>query len=277
MRLLLGLLVTGLGLGLVGPPPAHAQSGYDLYGSARASGLGYASTALTTSAGPHANPSASATRDDRAITFYAREAFGLSLLRYGAVHGLWPTNWGTISAGASTVGGGAYRETHYTLGYARRLTFGTTRHIRVGIKGRYYHTQIERYGGAGALGLHLGLLVPLLPSVKFGAHVTNVNAPSLVDGEPLPQTLSVGLQYRVNRRVLVVMDVFKDLSFPATVRGGLEVRPIPMLALRAGITSPPTRFTGGLGLRLGWVRAHLAAEQHAELGWSPAVSFELRW
>lgn len=279
MRLLLGFFVTGLGLGagLLGLPPAHAQSGYDLYGSARASGLGYATTALTKTTGPHANPSASALREDRAIAFYAREAYGLPLLRYGAVHGLWPTKWGTVSGGASTAGGEAYREVQYTLGYARGLTFGTSRHIRIGIKGRYYHTRIEGYGGAGTLGLHLGLLVPLLPSLHFGAHATNLNAPSLVDGEPLPQTLSVGLQYRVNRRVLVVMDVFKDLSFPATVRGGLEVRPISMLALRAGITSTPTRFTGGVGLQLGWIRAHVAAEQHAELGWSPAVSLELRW
>jgi len=277
MRLLLGLLMTGLGAVLLGLPPAHAQSGYDLYGSARASGLGYASTALTTTTGPHANPSVGALRDDRSISFYAREAYGLSLLRYGAVHGLWPTNWGRVSAGASTLGGSAYREVQYSLGYARGVTFGTSRHVRIGVRGRYYHTRIDGYGGAGALGLHLGLLVPLLPSLHFGAQVTNLNAPSLVDDEPLPQTLSVGLQYRVHRRALVVMDVFKDLAFPAAVRGGLEVRPIPRLALRAGITSSPTRFTGGAGLRLGWVRAHVAAEQHADLGWSPSVSLELRW
>jgi len=277
MRLLLGLLITGLGAGLFGLPPAHAQSGYDLYGSARASGLGYASTALATTAGPHANPSASALREGRAVAFYAREGYGLSLLRYGAVHALWPTNWGTVSAGAGTMGGQAYREVQYSLGVARELRFGTARSIRVGVRGRYYHTRIEGYGGVGALGLHLGLLVPLLPSLHFGAHATNLNAPSLVDDESLPQTLSVGLQYRVHRRALVVLDVFKDLAFPAAVRGGLEIRPIPMLALRAGITSSPPRFTGGVGLRLEWIRAHVAAEQHTELGWSPAVSLELRW
>lgn len=277
MRLILRLLLTGFGVGVLGFTPVHAQSGYDLYGSARASGVGYASTALTTTTGTHANPSTSGLSDDRIITFYAREAYGLSLLRYGAVYGVWPTNWGTVSGGASTVGGETYREVKYTLGYARGLTLGTSRHVRVGVRGRYYHTEIQGYGGAGALGLHLGLLVPLLPSLHFGAHATNLNAPSLVDGERLPQTLSVGLQYQVNRRMLVVMDVFKDLTFPATVRAGLEVRPIPMLALRAGITSTPTRFTGGVGLQLGRIRAHVAAEQHRELGWSPAVSLELRW
>jgi len=277
MRHLLGLFFAGIITCVSGALPAQGQSAYDLFGSARASGLGYASTALTTAVGMHANPGANALREQRTVSFFAREAFGLSSLRYGAVSGTWPASWGAVSVGASTFGGDGYREMQYSLGYARALQFGTSRHVYVGLTGRYYHTRIDGYGGTGALGLHLGLLLPLLPSLHLGAHATNVNGPSLVDGEALPQTLAVGLQYRVNSRLLVVADVFKDLSFPASVRGGLEVRPVPMLALRAGVTSTPTRFTGGVGLRLDWIRAHVAAEQHAELGWSPSASFEIRW
>ncbi|MFB6272706.1 MAG: hypothetical protein ABEL51_07415 [Salinibacter sp.] len=277
MRLLSGLLGAAVLVALSGVPPAHAQSAYDLYGSARTSALGYASTALTTTAGVHANPAASALHRRRLVSFYARESFGLSPLRYGALYGTWPFRWGVTSVGASTFGGEGYREVHYSLGFARALSFGTSRRVQVGLRARYYHTRIEGYGGAGALGIHLGLLVPLLPAVHLGAQATNVNAPSLVDGEALPQTLSVGIRYQVNSRFLVVMDVFKDLAFPATVRAGLEVRPLPILALRAGVTSMPTRFTGGVGLRLGWIRAHVAAEQHPKLGWSPSVSLEVDW
>lgn len=277
MRHLLGFFLAGVLASVSGFVPAHGQSAFDLYGGSRASGLGYASTALTTAVGVHANPGASATLEQRTVSFYARQAFGLSSLRYGSVSGTWPASWGAVSVGASTFGGDGYREIHYSIGYARALRFGTSRRVHVGLVGRYYHTRIDGYGGAGALGLHVGLLVPLLPSLHFGAHATNVNGPSLVDGEALPQTLSVGLQYRATSRLLVVMDVFKDLSFPASVRGGVEVRPIPMLALRAGVTSVPTRFTGGVGLRLGWIRAHVAAEQHDELGWSPSASLEVRW
>jgi hypothetical protein len=277
MRHLLGLFLAGVVMSMSGPVPAHGQSTYDLYGGSRASGLGYASTALTTAVGVHANPGASATLERRMVSFYARQAFGLSSLRYGSAYGTWPASWGAVSVGASTFGGEGYREVHYSLGYARELQFGTTRGVHIGLVGRYYHTRIDGYGGAGALGLHLGLLVPLLRSLHLGAHATNVNGPSLVNGETLPQTLSVGLQYRATSRLLVVTDVFKDLSFPASVRAGVEVRPISMLALRAGVTSAPTRFTGGVGLRLGWIRAHVAAEQHAELGWSPSASIDVRW
>jgi hypothetical protein len=257
--------------------PAQGQSAFDLYGSARASGLGYASTALTTAVGVHANPASRALLERRAVSFFARQAFGLSSLRYGAVAGTWPARWGAATVGASTFGGDGYREVQYSLGYARTLQFGTSRDVSVGLTGRYYHTRIDGYGGSGALGIHLGLLLPLLPALHFGAHATNVNGPSLVDGEALPQTLAVGLQYHVGPRLLVVGDVFKDLSFPASIRAGLEVRPLPVLALRAGVTSAPTRFTGGVGLRLERIRAQVAAEQHAALGWSPSASFNVRW
>lgn len=274
---ILSLLLTGLVVGLSGPAPVHGQSAYDLFGGGRASGLGHASTALSNAIGVHANPAASAAHRRRTVSFFARESFGFSVLRYGAVYATWPADWGVVSGGASTFGGDGYREVHYSLGYARDLQFGTSRHVYMGLTTRYYHTRIDGYGGAGALGLHLGLLVPLLPALSFGAHITNVNGPALVDGEPLPQTLSAGLQYRATDRLLVVADVFKALSFPVAVRGGLEVRPISLLALRAGVTSSPTRFTGGVGLRLDWIHAHIAAEQHAELGWSPSASIEIHW
>lgn len=277
MRLLSGHFVAALIVNLIGLQVACGQSGYDLYGNARTSGLGYASTALTTAAGPQANPAAGALTEDRTVIFYGREAYRLSLLRYGAVHGSWPLEWGTISTGGSTFGGDTYREIHYSLSYARGLEFGTTRQFQVGLRTRYYHTQIDGYGGAGALGIHLGLLVSLLPSLHFGAHVTNVNGPTLPNDEALPQTLSVGIQYRVSDQFFVVTDLFKDLAFPASVRWGLEVRPVQALALRAGITSTPTRFTGGVGVKLSRIQAHVAVEHHAELGLSPAASLEVRW
>ena len=275
MRHLLGLLVAGCLM--AGSSPAHGQSTYDLFGGARASALGYASTALTTASGVHGNPAAAARRSHRVVSFFAREAFGLSALRYGSVAGTWPAAWGSVSGGASTFGGDGYREVHYSLGYARGLSFGTSRHVHLGLTGRYYHTRIDGYGSTGAVGLHLGLLLPLLSSLDLGAHATNVNGPSLVEGEPLPQTLSVGLQYRAGDDLRVLVDVFKDRAFPAALRGGLEVRPLSLIALRAGVTTAPTRFTGGIGLHLGWLQAHVAAEQHAELGWTPSASLDVHW
>jgi len=261
----------------VAAPASHAQSAYDLYGSARSDALGNSTTALPTDVGVQANPAARATLSRATALFYARQSFGLSALRYGASHVAVPLEWGTLSSGLSTFGFDEYREIHASAGYAYAVPFGTARRVRLGTTVRYYHTSIEGYGNAGTVGLNLGLGVSLLRSLHLAAHATNVNGATLVNGEPLPRTLAVGLYYDALDSVQITADLFKDVRFPMSVRGGLEVTPVGPLALRAGVTTTPVRFAGGAGVHLGPLRADVAAEQHQTLGWSPSVSLRVCW
>lgn len=262
---------------LVGGVPCPAQSSYDLFGAARADALANATTARPAAVGVQANPAARANLERPTAVFYARQGFGLAALRYGAAHVAVPVRWGTASAGASTFGVEAYREVHLSTGVARGAQLGTARTVRVGATLRYHHTSIAGYGSAGALGLNLGLGVALLRSLHLGAVATNVNGAALVADVPVPRTLAVGLYYRALPHMIVVADVFKDVRFPATVRGGLEVQPVAPLFLRAGVTTAPARFSGGAGVRLGPLSAQVAAEQHQALGWSPSASLRIRW
>lgn len=266
-----------LGAALVVLQPTHAQSAYDLYGSARADALGNATTASLSAVGVHANPAARAADTVGTAAFYAREGFGLSALRYGATHVTVPVPWGTASGGASTFGFEDYREVHLSAGFARQFRFGTTRSVHVGVTGRYYHTTIAGYGSAATVGLNAGFVVTLLRSLDLGAHATNLTGSALVEGEPMPRTLAVGLRYRALDQLRVLVDAFKDVRFPTAVRGGIEVYPVPVLALRAGLTTAPVRFMGGAGVRLDPLRADVAVEQHQELGWSPSLSLRVRW
>jgi len=268
LALVLGGVLTG---------ETWAQSTFDQYGSARADALGQATTAAPAESGPNANPAASATGMARTVRFYARENFGLSALRYGAMSLTVPVSWGTVLGGASTVGFEDYREVHFSAGYARSFSFGTARRIHMGVTLRYYHTQVTGFGSASAVGVNPGLIVQVLPALHLGAHVINVNRASLSEREPLPQTFAVGLQYDAPGPVRVMADVFKDIAFRASTRGGVEVRPVDALAVRVGISTAPTRFTWGAGLRVGPVAADIAAEQHQELGWSPSASLQVHW
>lgn len=275
-RFLLSLSLV-LGVQLLGCPMAPAQSTFDHFGSARADGLSRATTAAPTAWGAHANPATNAAISNYAASFYAQEAFGLSPLRYGAVSLVVPFEWGTVVGGSSTFGFDEYREVHFNAGMARGFSFGTTRSFHLGATLRHHHTRIAGYGSANGWALNLGLLVEMLPSLHLGAHATNVNGASLTDGEPLPRTLSLGLHYQAHDDVRVLMDVFKDVSFPATARAGVEVRPLDVLALRAGVSTVPTRFSGGVGVTLGPLEADVAAQQHQQLGWSPSASLRLHW
>ena len=268
-------LVLTIGIGLSGT--AQGQSSYDLFGNARSDALGQGTTGTTSMVDAHANPAAPALGSGAAVLLYTRQSFGLPALRYGASMVLVPFAWGTLSTGASTFGFEDYRELHFTAGYARRFQLGTSRPLHLGGGARYHHVSIPRYGSTGALGIQVGGLIRVLRSLQFGFRVTNLNGAALVDGAPLPRTLAVGLSYRALRRLLVVADVFKDVRYPAAVRGGVEVRPVSVLALRAGVTTTPVQFAGGIGVRLSPVRADVAAVQHQELGWSPSASLQFRW
>lgn len=260
-----------LGSGRLGWAQTSMESG------ARAAALGGAATALTQEATGYANPASWATFPGYAVSFFASEAFGLSALRLGAAAFVAPTRLGTVAAGARTFGFDDYREMHFHAGYARGFRLGTPRRFLLGLSLRYHRISIPEYGSAGTQALSLGGLVEVRPGVHVGFQATNVFAPKLDGQEDGARTLALGVAYWSAQRVLVVLDACKDARFPLSVRAGVEVYPVDVLALRAGAATEPARFTAGLGLRLGTIAADVAGEHHYALGWSPAVSLSLLW
>lgn len=270
------LVVLGAVFSLVAPA-APAQSGTDLYGSARASALAGATTALIGDAGPHANPGLRAMAPERTVVLFVRESFGLAELRYGSVHVDLPVRGVTLSGGGSTFGFDAYREIHGNAGVATAVGLGTTRQLGAGVHVRYHHLRIDGFGRAGAAAVHAGLAVRVVPTLTFGVHTTNLFGARLSDGANLPKTLAVGLSYEGAESIHVVADAFKDIDFPLALRAGLELRPVPFVALRAGAASAPIRLALGTGVAVGGLRADVAAERHEALGWSPSASLQILW
>jgi len=276
-RLLVALvLVVGFAW-LVAGTDVRGQSGTDLYGSARASALGGATTALIGDAGTHANPGVRSLSSARSLVLYARQDFGLAELRYGSAHVDLPLRHFAVSASASTFGFADYREIHAGVGLATAVGLGTTRRLGLGVQTRYHHLRIERFGRTGATAVNAGLAVRLVPTFTFGAHATNLFGARLGDGAEVPKTLAVGLAYDAADTIRVVADAFKDVDFPLSLRGGIELQPVPFVAVRAGANSSPVRFGLGTGVQAGPLRADVAAERHDELGWSPSASLTILW
>lgn len=270
------LLVVGF-VWLVTGTDVRGQSGTDLYGSARASALGGATTALIGDAGTHANPGLRGLSPARSLVVYARQDFGLAELRYGSAHVDLPIRRIAVSGSASTFGFADYREIHAGTGIATAVGLGTTRRLGLGVQARYHHLRIDRFGRAGATAVNAGLAVRLVPTFTFGAHATNLFGVRLGDGADVPKTLTVGLAYDAAGTLRIVADAFKDVDFPLCLRGGIELQPVPFVAVRAGATSAPVRFSLGTGVQAGHLRADVAAERHDELGWSPSASLTILW
>lgn len=255
--------------------PSVGQSEMDRMGNARSVGLSLATTALIDDTGLHANPASAAESGGRA-TIFAREAFGLAELRSGTLSIQAPFSWGAVITGLGTFGFSDYRETYARIGLARGFSFGTQRAVYLGAVARGTHVRIESFGTTQSVAVDAGLLLPVFPVLTFGAHARNVAGADLA-GEPMPRSMAIGLHYLATSQFGVFADAYKDLDHAWSLRGGIELSPVPILRIRAGASRQPSQFSLGVGFSIGPVDADLAAERHATLGWTPSVGLTVRW
>jgi hypothetical protein len=126
---------------------------------------------------------------------------------------------------------------------------------------------------AAALGLDAGLAVELAGGLLFGMKGVNLNRPKYAFGEDLPAELGAGISYQLHERMLILMDVVKDVRFPASVRSGLEAELTDGLFLRSGFSTQPGTWSAGFGLQRTGLKVDFGIQQHPELGLSPGLSF----
>ncbi|MFN3595648.1 MAG: hypothetical protein ACK41D_00075 [Rubricoccaceae bacterium] len=262
-------------LALLAAPAAWAQLAE---GGARSLALGRAALTLGADAWHGHNPAAPARLPGPALRADASEAFRLRELRLGAGAVALPTRLGVASLNARTYGAEAYRETRLSAGLARRLPLSPARRLDAGLALSYDAIAIEGFVPRSALALSAGLHADVLPALAAGVAARNVTALARrpEDDLRLPAAsaaaLAAGLAYRPAEGVLVLAEAEHDGAHGLALRGGLEAYPVPALALRLGAGSGPTRYSGGAGLRAGALRVDLAAEWHAALGLTPALS-----
>ena len=253
--------------------PATAQLAE---GGARRLALGRAGVALGAQTWGTANPATWATLADRRVALEGSQAFGLRDLRLGGASAASPTPLGTVALSGRTFGGGALRETRVVVGAARSLALSGARALDAGLAVGLESASTDGYGSVSTLLLDAGLQADLLPALRLGLAARNLLGIGRGPDADLQRsvstvpTLTAGLAYTPSDRAVLVLDALQDLDRGLSVRGGVEVRPVDALALRAGVSTAPVRLTAGLGVVAGPLRADVSAEQHETLGLTPA-------
>lgn len=269
---LLGLAV------ILAAPLAHAQLAE---GGARVLGLGRAGAALGSEAWGHTNPAAWAGLQETHAALQASQAFGLSELRLGALSAAVPTSLATLAVHGRTYGFSERRETRVLVGAARAFPLSVTRRLDVGLAVGVETASTEGYDNQTAVLVHAGIQGDVLPGLRAGLAARNLLGLGLSDEADLSRSAStvpgvtVGLAYAPSERATLVLDADQDLDFGLSVRAGGEVVLAEALALRAGVSTAPVRFTAGAGVRVGPLRADLAVESHETLGLTPAVGLDI--
>ncbi len=196
-------------------------------------------------------------------TAFIEQRFALSELRDIYAGAVLPSKVGTFGLRATTFGFDTYREQQFALSYGRLLA----ENFSIGGSLIAQSISIEGYGSKVVATFDLGLQARLSKFLAVGFRAYSPFRPEVVPGEPLPGSLTLGLAYTPNQKVLILADVEKDLEYDARVRVGLEYQPVEPLYLRFGITSGPAEISLGIGYSLAdAVRFDFSARYHETLG-----------
>ena len=208
------------------------------------------------------------------VSFYAVRYYGFTELTEVAASVSFPSRWGTFGTGVYRYGFELFSESRFRLGYSNHF-----HGFYVGAAATYHHvSQGGGYGSAAAMAFDLGIAASLADRWWIGSKLTNLSMASYDgSGEELPRELSFGLAYRMTGRSLLSTDLVKDVRFPISFRGGIEVEIFNRVTGRAGVTTEPLTYALGLGIRSGFWGVNIAAQRHETLGISPGMDLNLSW
>ncbi len=235
---------------------------------ARGLGLGYATTSLPDDHWSLFSNPALLNSESASIGFYGLRNYGFAEITDMAAFGTKPTKFGVAALGLHRYGDNIYNETRVRLGYKNEWE-----QLHFGVVLNYNHIAFGGvYGSGGALGVDVGIAAQILEQLWIGAKATNINKPVYDfsgSDEDLQRDLSIGFSYELEDKALFMMDVVKDVRFPVSYRGGLEVTIIQEVKGRFGITTEPLTYSFGLGYGKDFWAVNLAIQRHQLLGLSP--------
>ncbi len=178
-------------------------------------------------------------------TFFSRP-FDLADLQSVTFNFLYPNDFGNFGMRLESFGFDLYRE--MTLGTSFSGTYD--KKLAYGVAINYYHLSIKTGGSQATVGADVGLLFSPHKSLTFGFSSRNINNPKIA-GDPLPQTFSAGLSYRLAEEWTVNADIYKDINFPMDIRFGLQYKLFEKFSARLGLSAEPSHFSSGIGWDFG--------------------------
>jgi len=177
-----------------------------------------------------------------------------------------------FSIALSQLGNNQYREIQFCIG----SKYNITPMCAIGGSIQYYQLSIHHYGQQGTWGVNMALWYKLLDDIQLGALITNVNKPRISqEAEFLPQTMSLGLNYRPNNTLSICLALFRDIHFSQDYRFGLSYKLLTSLSFRLGIENQINAYNLGLGINTSWIDFDYALKVHTFIGMSHIFSIRI--
>lgn len=207
--------------------------------------------------------------------YYQQHWLSPDLAQQGLAFAL-PVGKGCFAATANSFGNTLYAQRTFGLAYAMKLSEA----FRAGVQLDYLNLRLgDDYGSTNAVTAEVGIQARLSSHLWIGAHLYNPNRATLGGpyDEKAPTEFSAGLGYTFSDQVTLTGEVTKDIDRTQQFHAGIEYRPIPLLFLRSGVSSGPTKAHFGVGLHMKQLDLDMAAVIRSQLGLTPMVNLNYRF
>lgn len=230
--------------------------------------LGSAAVALPANEWPQVNPASVAHVERKHLSIFAQEGYGLPELRMGAFNFTLPTPTWTVGISAQSFGYSAYRESRGMASIARGFRFGSSRSIALGISTTLNQIRIQHVGSRQDASLSAGILAEPWPGLHLGISLLHW----VQTNHALEEAFLLGASYLIPGTIRILTALHKTLTFPPSLHIGFEHYLHQKFILSTRLSSNPHRLALGVELKLATLTAHVLAEKHTVLNWTPGIS-----
>lgn len=144
----------------------------------------------------------------------------------------------------------------------------------LGIKTTAEQLTVEGLGSKGILYIDIGGQIVLSKEVSLGMLISNINQAKF-DTNVLSQPttkVQVGINYHPHSKLLLLAQIEKDITNPATLKMGFEYLISKNISIRTGVVPTPTVAYAGLGINWQNMNLDFIGSYSPLLGWSGGVS-----
>jgi hypothetical protein len=165
---------------------------------------------------------------------------------------------------------------YHELQFSAGSRFEILKNCALGFSIQCYILSIKNYGQDLAWGTNFAVFYNMLPEITIGALVTNLNRPTLSEvQEQLPRTTSLGLCYFPAENLMLSLEIYQDIRYPAEFRFGCSYQILPLLKIRAGIEDHLDLYSYGIGINMSWINIDYTLRTHSVLGISHIATLSL--
>lgn len=207
-------------------------------------GMANTNTTLQDSWSAFNNPSGISNQTKTTSIFSARNQYSVAAFTSIGAGLIVPLKIGAAAIAAFRFGDDLFHQQYLSLTYGNQFGIG-----RLGIRVNYFETFIEGFGNTTKITIDFGGIATLSEDLLIGAYLRNLGGTQLSDfeDERLPTILNVGLSYRTGDKLILNLDLEKDLEFDPRVKLGFEYQAFTKFAFRSGINTAPFNNFFGLG------------------------------